>query len=103
MASSTNGRPPNKAQNLVAHLLRRQSGDNVFGFRRQLFRERLSLATSLYKRDLVAHFGCVNAIEFSGDGELLVSGKFFNKKQLPIVTHLLCFKAATIVEYFFGT
>lgn len=31
----------------------------------------------LYKKDLTAHFGCVNAIEFSGDGNLLFSGKKF--------------------------
>lgn len=63
-----------RGPNLVPHLIRRQAGYNVPGFRRQLFRERLGLAKNLYKRDLVAHFGCVNAIEFSADGELLVSG-----------------------------
>lgn len=31
-------------------------------------------AKDLYKKDLTAHFGCVNAIEFSGDGNLLFSG-----------------------------
>lgn len=79
-SSSTTGhrRPPQKGPNLVPHLLRRQSGDQVLGFRRRLCRERLGMATSLYKRDLVAHFGCVNAIEFSGDGELLVSGEYPN-------------------------
>ena len=30
---------------------------------------------SLYKKDLFAHYGCVNAIEFSNDGSLFVSGK----------------------------
>lgn len=73
---STNRRHPNKGPNLVSNLIRRQSGHNEFGFQRQLFRERLGLATSLFRRDLVAHFGCVNAIEFSADGELLVSGLY---------------------------
>lgn len=78
MSASTGGRPAtpqHHGPNLVAHLVHRQSGENVGGFRRQLFRERMALARNLYKRDLVAHFGCVNAIEFSGDGELLVSGE----------------------------
>jgi len=30
----------------------------------------------LYKRDLLAHYGCVNAVEFSNNGEFLVSGLF---------------------------
>ncbi|KPI92221.1 DDB1- and CUL4-associated factor 5 [Papilio xuthus] len=40
----------------------------------QLFSKRLNAAKNLYRRDLVCHFGCVNAIEFSSNGELLVSG-----------------------------
>ncbi|CAK1550467.1 unnamed protein product [Leptosia nina] len=40
----------------------------------QLFHQRLIAAKNLYRRDLVCHFGCVNAIEFSSNGELLVSG-----------------------------
>lgn len=41
----------------------------------ELFRERLANARNLYKKDLFAHYGCVNAIEFSNDGELLISGE----------------------------
>lgn len=38
-------------------------------------RRRLAGCTSLYKRDMLGHFGCVNAIEFSNNGgEWLVSG-----------------------------
>lgn len=29
-----------------------------------------------YRKDLVAHYGCVNAIEFSNNGQFLVSGVF---------------------------
>ncbi|CAL4087615.1 unnamed protein product, partial [Meganyctiphanes norvegica] len=36
--------------------------------------QRLNTAKSLYRKDLYAHFGCVNAIEFSREGDLLVSG-----------------------------
>ncbi|XP_032882748.1 DDB1- and CUL4-associated factor 5 [Amblyraja radiata] len=49
------------------------SGDRFLkeGFQRQ----RLSGCRNLFKKDLLGHFGCVNAIEFSsGAGELLVSG-----------------------------
>uniref|UniRef100_A0A3P9GXV6 Ddb1 and cul4 associated factor 5 n=1 Tax=Oryzias latipes TaxID=8090 RepID=A0A3P9GXV6_ORYLA len=38
-------------------------------------RRRLAGCTSLYKKDMLGHFGCVNAIEFSNSGgEWLVSG-----------------------------
>ncbi|XP_075982813.1 DDB1- and CUL4-associated factor 5 [Anticarsia gemmatalis] len=40
----------------------------------EFFKKRLDAAKNLYRRDLVCHFGCVNAIEFSSNGELLVSG-----------------------------
>lgn len=30
-----------------------------------------------YRKDLVAHYGCVNAVEFSNNGQFLVSGVFF--------------------------
>ncbi|XP_059810999.1 DDB1- and CUL4-associated factor 5 [Hypanus sabinus] len=52
---------------------RELSGDRFLkeGFQRQ----RLSGCRNLFKKDLLGHFGCVNAIEFSGGaGELLVSG-----------------------------
>lgn len=29
-----------------------------------------------YRKDLVAHYGCVNAVEFSNNGQFLVSGVF---------------------------
>ena len=32
----------------------------------------------LYKRDLKAHTGCVNAVDFSHNEEWIVSGKFYN-------------------------
>uniref|UniRef100_UPI00398E8C4A DDB1- and CUL4-associated factor 5 n=1 Tax=Pristiophorus japonicus TaxID=55135 RepID=UPI00398E8C4A len=49
------------------------SGDR---FLKEAFqRQRLSGCGNLFKKDLLGHFGCVNAIEFSGGaGELLVSG-----------------------------
>ncbi|XP_042203243.1 DDB1- and CUL4-associated factor 5-like isoform X2 [Homarus americanus] len=35
---------------------------------------RLDASKNLYRKDLYAHYGCVNAIEFSREGDLLVSG-----------------------------
>lgn len=62
--------------NVLNHLVSRQLGDNVYNFRNNLFHDRLRIARNLYKKDLVSHYGCVNAIEFSLEGELLVSGKY---------------------------
>lgn len=63
-----------RGPNPLAHLISRQSGDNVDRFRANLFSERMNIAKNLYRRNLVSHFGCVNAIEFSNEGELLISG-----------------------------
>lgn len=60
--------------NPLGYLLKRQytaSGE----LRHKLFKERFARARNLYRKDLFAHYGCVNAIEFSDEGELLVSGK----------------------------
>ncbi|XP_072341751.1 DDB1- and CUL4-associated factor 5 [Scyliorhinus torazame] len=61
-------------ESLLRFLGRRAlSGDR---FLKEAFqRQRLSACPNLFKKDLLGHFGCVNAIEFSGGaGELLVSG-----------------------------
>lgn len=41
-----------------------------------MVRSRFKYATNLYRKELYAHFGCVNAIEFSDDGQFMVSGKW---------------------------
>lgn len=66
--------PYRQQVNVLNQLVSRQLGDNVQNFRNNLFHERLRIAKNLYKKDLVGHYGCVNAIEFSQEGELLVSG-----------------------------
>lgn len=68
--------------NPLPHIISRQTGDNIVYFRQNLYRERLSCAKSLYKKDLLSHFGCVNAIEFSNDGDLLVSGWYNNANHI---------------------
>ncbi|XP_055551183.1 DDB1- and CUL4-associated factor 5 [Wyeomyia smithii] len=88
--------PKQHQPNVLGHLVSRQLGDNVQNFSNNLFHERLRIAKNLYKKDLVSHYGCVNAIEFSQEGELLVSGgddrrvllwhvdKSILKKELPV-------------------
>lgn len=62
--------------NPINHLSNRQIGNNIFYFRQNLFRERLASAKNLFRKNLVAHYGCVNAIEFSSMGDLLISCNF---------------------------
>lgn len=47
-------------------------GDGKLGSK--MINKRLENARNLYRKDLYAHYGCVNAIEFSNDGEWLASG-----------------------------
>ncbi|XP_060805349.1 DDB1- and CUL4-associated factor 5 [Amyelois transitella] len=61
------------AANPLPYLNKREYG-LLLDFKSHLFNKRLNAAKNLYRRDLVCHFGCVNAIEFSSNGELLVSG-----------------------------
>lgn len=62
---------PNLLKQIVARQLQQRSSQ---AFQSNLFRERLRLAKNLYKFDLIAHYGCVNAIEFSNGGDFLASG-----------------------------
>lgn len=62
--------------NPISHIMSRQIGDNIVSFRQNLFRERLANSQNLYRMNMIAHYGCVNAIEFSKNGDLLTSGKF---------------------------
>ncbi|XP_072390311.1 DDB1- and CUL4-associated factor 5 [Diabrotica undecimpunctata] len=59
--------------NPVNYIIERQYKDNIF-IKNKLVSARLSKARNLYRKDLLAHYGCVNAIEFSNDGEYLISG-----------------------------
>ena len=45
---------------------------------KKLQQEQLHVCHSMYHKDLIGNFGCVNAIEFSQSGELLASGEFFS-------------------------
>lgn len=79
-----------KGPNPFSHLINRQLGSNKTDFRANLFSEHLKIAKNLYKKDLVSHYGCINAIEFSTEGELLISGKYDENKclKIPLRRHL---------------
>lgn len=63
---------PKRKRNLVDRFVARSiKGDDVND---SLFSEFCETAHSLYRKDLLAHYGCVNAVEFSEDGTLIVSG-----------------------------
>ncbi|KAM9354576.1 DDB1- and CUL4-associated factor 5 [Pholidichthys leucotaenia] len=58
----------------VGFLSRRELTGQPF-LKEEFQRRRMAGCTSLYKKDMLGHFGCVNAIEFSNNGgEWLVSG-----------------------------
>ncbi|CAH1117192.1 unnamed protein product [Phaedon cochleariae] len=59
--------------NPVRYLTERQYSDNIF-IKNNLFSARFANARNLFRKDLVSHYGCVNAVEFSVDGEFIVSG-----------------------------
>lgn len=59
--------------NPLCYVVQRQYDDK--NIKNKLFSERLNIAKNLYRKDLLAHYGCVNAIEFSENGEFLISGK----------------------------
>lgn len=59
--------------NPVGYLFNREYSDSPYIIK-QALSSRLNTAKSLYTKNLLAHFGCVNAIEFSNGGELLASG-----------------------------
>lgn len=44
---------------------------------RRLLYARSNNVKNLYSKDLLSHFGCVNAIEFSNGGEYLASGRIW--------------------------
>lgn len=61
--------------NPLYYIIQRQYKDSII--KNKLFSERFANARNLYRKDLLAHYGCVNAIEFSEDGEYLISGTVF--------------------------
>ncbi|XP_077494172.1 DDB1- and CUL4-associated factor 5 [Amblyomma americanum] len=63
-----------QARGSILDFAARRQYDADLRSRNALIRDRFAAANCLYRKDLYAHYGCVNAIEFSDDGEWLVSG-----------------------------
>jgi len=59
--------------NAVGYLYYREYNDSL-NIQKRILNSRLNSANSLHSKNLLAHFGCVNAIEFSNGGEYLASG-----------------------------
>jgi DDB1- and CUL4-associated factor 5 len=74
MSAPPNAKPTNTC-NLLQVLNNLSNGRDPASVRGNLFRARLDVAKNLYKKDLVSHFGCVNAIEFDKTGQYLISGE----------------------------
>lgn len=66
--------PVMAGSNPVGCVVDRQIDDRR-SFEKKLIDARLNEAENLYRMDLYSHFGCVNAIEFSKKGDILISGK----------------------------
>jgi WD repeat-containing protein 22 len=73
--------------NPLGYLVKRQYNDRL-RINKQLLRERLYTARNLYRKDLLAHYGCVNAIEFSNKGELLASGEIVALNVYVIIVYV---------------
>ncbi|XP_015609773.1 DDB1- and CUL4-associated factor 5 [Cephus cinctus] len=61
------------ASNPISYVIRRQIDDRTDHCKR-LVCARLDRSENLFRKDLLSHYGCVNAIEFSQQGDLLASG-----------------------------
>ncbi|KZC10050.1 PREDICTED: DDB1- and CUL4-associated factor 5 [Dufourea novaeangliae] len=59
--------------NPLSYLITRQI-DNKVDHCKRLVNARFETSETLFRKDLLSHYGCVNAIEFSNQGDLLVSG-----------------------------
>jgi hypothetical protein len=64
----------NNLCNPLGYILNRQINDRI-NYCKELVDARFSGAQNLFRKDLYSHYGCINAIEFSKEGDLLVSGE----------------------------
>ena len=58
----------------IGYLFRRET-KNISGTWRPIIDHCISKSKNLFRKNLYAHYGCVNAIEFSPDGDMLISGE----------------------------
>lgn len=60
--------------NPLSIIKRERDGTSLSSLKESLFGHRIEQSQSLFKIDLRGHYGCVNAIEYSSDGEFIASG-----------------------------
>lgn len=74
-----------KSLNIIDRFsIRQLRGDHI---KKNLFDDWSRTAHSLYKKDLLAHYGCVNAVEFADNGQFFVSGEYFQQISTGIYTY----------------
>jgi len=83
-----------KGRSVLEFLWRREQG-SALRLQERFLRDRWRNAGEIYKKDLLAHYGCVNALEFSQDGDLMVSGGDDRRVLLWNVDRAPCQTAAT--------
>lgn len=66
--------PRSKPSSFLNELLKREYKDNTTRLSKKIFNDRLKFAQNLYNKNFLAHYGCVNAIEFLNGGQFLASG-----------------------------
>lgn len=66
--------PRSKPSNFLDELLKRERKDTIY-LSKKIVNDRLKVAQNLYNKNFLAHYGCVNAIEFLNGGQFLASGK----------------------------
>ncbi|XP_075223771.1 DDB1- and CUL4-associated factor 5 [Lycorma delicatula] len=65
--------PRSKPSNFLDELLKREYKDKIY-LSKKIVNDRLKVAQNLYNKNFLAHYGCVNAIEFLNGGQFLASG-----------------------------
>ncbi|KAL7301518.1 hypothetical protein TKK_0005952 [Trichogramma kaykai] len=65
---------PDKSSFNTAKFVFNRQFNNKTNHQNLIMDARLHYSKNLFKKNLYSHYGCVNAVEFSKDGELLISG-----------------------------
>lgn len=66
---------------VLSYVIARQIDDKI-DYCKSLMNARFDNSENLYRKDLLSHYGCVNAIEFSNQGDLLVSGESASSRRV---------------------
>ncbi|XP_039283039.1 DDB1- and CUL4-associated factor 5 [Nilaparvata lugens] len=58
----------------IDNLLKREYRDDYYKLNAKIVNDRFRNAKNFFNKDLISHYGCVNAVEFLNGGQFLVSG-----------------------------